>query len=86
VGNSQKRMKWLRLVRLFALAAVIVLGCRFVLDWLSAMLPGKEAWVNGGVGLVFVCLIVVFVMKPLFEDFGIVQYKPGISPTRDADD
>ena len=75
MGNKVVQYKWLRVLKLFLLAAVILLGCRLLLNWLTTSAPGYERMANACIGLLFVVLIVVLVMKPIFQIFGIASSK-----------
>lgn len=77
VESDEPRHKGSRLLWLFVLLTVFTAGCRLLLDWLVEAAPGYGRIFHGGVGIVYITLLVVFVMKPLFELSGISVYRPG---------
>lgn len=69
--SNRPRNKALRLLWLFALLIGITAGARVLLDRLTELAPSYESTIHGGIGVVYVTLLVLFIMKPLVQLFGI---------------
>lgn len=76
VGSKEGQMKWLRISWRLLVAVVITWASRMLVDSLSALFPAAASLINPVIGILFIVLIVVLVMKPLLKEFGIREYKP----------
>jgi hypothetical protein len=60
-----------------AVAAALSIGLGSLRDWLVATWHAHEIAVHVAIGLLFVPLLTVLVVAPLFNHFGIPRYRVG---------
>jgi hypothetical protein len=65
--------RWKRIALLLALAAMVSLVGRFVLDWAVSLVPEHSVWAERIVATAFVCVLIVIVVKPLLEELGVAR-------------
>jgi hypothetical protein len=50
---------------------VLIIFARVLIDWLVSLMPDYAGFVHGTVGVLYVPLLVIFVMKPALQECGI---------------
>ncbi|WP_310383781.1 hypothetical protein [Roseateles sp.] len=78
--------RWTRIAVLLALAAVVSFIGRLVLEWVVSLVPNHPVLAERVVATIFVCVLVIFVVKPILEELGVVQNsKESSKPNADGE-
>jgi hypothetical protein len=66
-----KKIRWGRLFLLLVRLVLLIIFARVLIDWLVSLMPDDAGFVRGAVGVLYVPLMVIFVVKPALQECGI---------------